>query len=215
MTIITGGTVSVEDCKKHDGYPDPQFAPTRKVRVELIFVVPEGSKDSTAFLDQCAALANAKVAALLGAKPGTLAASVTQVTERTPAEIAAADALKHASAGTPPKPATPPKKAPATTAKPKDKPAPMVEEDPLADPLAEAAEEDDLAGLLGDETEVVVEITDADLNTAVRKKNEALKKPTAIRALIEGYGADGKKIQLREIPADKRADFLKKLEALS
>lgn len=65
MTIVTQGVVSIEDAQKHPGYDDPQFAPARKVRVELTFQVTDGS-DEEEVLNRVSALAEAKVKELLG-----------------------------------------------------------------------------------------------------------------------------------------------------
>ena len=65
MLVVTQGVVSIEDAQKHPGYDDPQFAPARKVRVELTFQVTDGS-DEEETLNRVSALADAKVRELLG-----------------------------------------------------------------------------------------------------------------------------------------------------
>jgi hypothetical protein len=58
-------------------------------------------------------------------------------------------------------------------------------------------------------------ITDADLNSAVQKRNAELGNPSQIRELIATFNPDPtKQFTLREIPAAKRPDFLVKLAAL-
>lgn len=198
-TNIKGGLVSIEDCKKHDGYPDPQFAPTRKVRVELTFGVPEEAENGTDDLDITADIASRKVDELLGASHRSI-------------PTADADAAKAAYAarasGTPSKPPATGKRR-STSAFPPTAPAPTPAPAPAADAL------DDL---LGDKQEPVEEtlpeVTDGDLNAAVRKRNEELKSPEKIRALIESYGEEGKKITLREVPQNLRHGFLLKLKEL-
>jgi hypothetical protein len=63
MTAISGGVVSIEDGKK----ANEEYAPARKVRVELRFEVPEGSM-AEKLLDATAVMANRKVMELLGHK---------------------------------------------------------------------------------------------------------------------------------------------------
>lgn len=57
-------------------------------------------------------------------------------------------------------------------------------------------------------------ITDAALTDAVAKKNTEIANPVAIRALITKYAGDTPPIQMRKIPQDKRAEFLKDVAAL-
>jgi len=62
----------------------------------------------------------------------------------------------------------------------------------------------------------VEEITDAALNAAVQRKNAELSDPELIRGLIKKYNPDPTKaFQLREIPPEKRADFITKLGGLT
>lgn len=73
QTGITGGLVSVEDgIKKAE-----EYAPPRKVRVELHFEVPEGA-DATEFLGTVSARADNQVKALLGQKIVATATSASQ-----------------------------------------------------------------------------------------------------------------------------------------
>lgn len=130
---------------------------------------------------------------------GIVAPVVEKRKRRTAAEIAADAAL-------------------AKAAHPKDPSAIDDEPDaPADDPAAIGDEpsEDDFN--IEPETEVEVEeITDAALNAAVQRKNAELGDPEAIRAVIKQYNPDPTKaFQLREIPADKRADFITKLGGLT
>jgi hypothetical protein len=72
MLIVTGGVVSIEDARKHPGYDDPQYAPARKVRVELTFTVAEDGNEQE-LIDKVTAQASAKVQELLGDKPAKAA----------------------------------------------------------------------------------------------------------------------------------------------
>lgn len=67
---------------------------------------------------------------------------------------------------------------------------------------------DDILGL-----ETPKEISDADLTSEVTKKNAAIKNPIAIKGLVKKFAGDPPK-GLRDVPQDKRADFLVELKAL-
>lgn len=57
------------------------------------------------------------------------------------------------------------------------------------------------------------EVTDEDLNDAAQAANGRTNNHVAIRALIASYNPDKtKQFQLRQIPADKRAEFVAKLK---
>jgi hypothetical protein len=58
-------------------------------------------------------------------------------------------------------------------------------------------------------------ITDLDLANAITKKNTDLGKPQAISALLVEFGGRPAPKQVRDIPQEKRLEFLEKLEALS
>jgi hypothetical protein len=100
--------------------------------------------------------------------------------------------------------------AAATPAVVKPKRAPK-----LVEPAPEAAP-DDLSALFGDEPakEIVKPITDKELNDAVQHKNATLKNPPKIVALKEKFAGPLPKA-LRDIPQEKRAQFLTELAALS
>ena len=89
----------------------------------------------------------------------------------------------------------------------------MLEDEPAA---KEASEEDDLGDLLGEAAPPPV--TDLELGKAAQDKNAKMKAehgekwaPAKIRDLISKY-SDGKRIN--DIPAAKRPQFLKDLEAI-
>lgn len=204
---ITGGTVSVEDGVKSK----EEYAPARKVSVTLNFAVPENASAQT-FLDAAATLADAKVKELLG-------------------RVATAKPVPPASAATPVATAPSPALIKTETAKPKpvkaEKPAKVekTKADLEAEMLAAASspapaptveDEDPLADLLGDTAPAPV--TDKDLSAAAIAKAEKMKsvagwEPKKIRMLVEKFaGKAGSKFH--EIPADKRNDFIKELDAL-
>jgi hypothetical protein len=235
-SVITGGTVSVEDCKKHEGYPDPQYAPTRKVRVELIFTVPEGA-DGQPYLDGTAAQANAKVAELLGNKPpatvaagkATTAPAATPPSTPAPGSKAAlegellAKGATAADLGREPQQAA---KAPRAPRKAQTPPAGGAQaEAPKADPDDLTASEpaavqepasDGLDDLLGEPAKDEP-ISDLELNTAVQKVNATLKAPAVIRKLLQEFNPDPVKypqIVLAQVPQERRHEFLAMLKEL-
>ena len=239
-SVITGGTVSVEDCKKHDGYPDPQFAPTRKVRVELIFVVPEDSDEGQRYLDAVATQADGKVTEMLGkktaARSATTSASAPAASAPAPAagtsepgSKAAREAELLAAGATPetlgrgtqapaPTAAGPKraKKAGTTETPPPAPPAPAADPDELT-PSTAAAPADDLNDLLGAPAKVEP-VSDLELNTAIQKKNATLKSPPTIRKLVQTFNPDPAKfpqIVVAQIPQYRRHEFLQQLEALT
>lgn len=217
------GTVSVEDgVKKAEDY-----APPRKVNV-LINWVASVEDDLEKVFDRATSLAHSKVHELLHGTAITTTVgntapqsdapkSGTGRVRRTQAQIAADAAAAQSQA----------QNSGGQSA------AEITETDPSA---IDAADLEDAAGkadaaadvtALDDMSEFDVTpepaadedakpITDADLNSAVQKKNATLGDPNLIRALIGGYNPDPTKaFQLREISADKRADFLAKLDALT
>lgn len=217
MAQITGGLVSVEDSKPHSNDEDGR----KKVRVDLSFAVGEGEDYTTTF-DLASEAATNRVTALLNgvslrAVGGTTAetpasppAPAARRTRRTAAQIEADNAAKaagHSPSGSAGGEQT--SDDPASISLPDE----TAGDDDTFDIEAEApvAEESfDIEPDAGGDP-----ITDADLNSAVQKKNAEIKNPNAIRALIGAYNPDPKAaFQLRQIPADKRAEFVTKLAAL-
>lgn len=185
MTItITNGSVSVEDGTK----AGEEYAPARKVRVELSFDNPSGDDISTA-----GDLASAEVDRLLG----RATAEKPKRQPRKAAEVKPAEA--------PPPSSDPLEGLGEVTAEP----APTE----TSAPAASAPASDDLDSLLGDSSPAPAEeITDQALTDAVTKTNKETKNPPAIRALVETYNPKpGDPFQLRQIPQDKRAEFIAKL----
>jgi hypothetical protein len=208
---VTGGVVSVEDgIKKSE-----EYAPARKVRVELHFDVPTG-EDADAHIAGVSNLAQKHLAMILGGKVSTAAPSGP-----TKADLEAA--LKDKLGGelttdTTKAPASGPKRTGGKKAdKAADAPAPA--KAPAADPdelelstgTAEAAD-DGLGDLLGEEPEP--EITDLELNNIVQKVNSVVKDGPTIRKLAAKFVPEGKLPQLSNIPQDKRHAFVTELKAL-
>lgn len=208
MTItITGGLVSIEDgVKKAE-----EYAPPRKVRVELKFDVAEG-QDAEAITRGVSAMASNQVAELLGSKPlisnvVVATAAAAEPEKRGPGRPST---KKPAAAETPATITTPSQVVDVTNAAAVvDTPAETII---VTDPPAG----DELDAILGlTVAEVVKEITDAELNAAVQKKNAALQDPPMIRDLITKFQPDpAKPTLLANIAQDQRAAFLTDLEKL-
>lgn len=195
ITTVTGGTVSVEDGVK----ASEDYAPARKVRVDLNFAVPEGGS-AAPVLDAVSILANEKVDQLL-----------RRIVMRVqPGQVA----LPGEEAQTPPKTRAKKADAPKEAAPPADDAAAIVDDD-----LTSSAAPADPSAVVDDDltsSAPVVSISDADLNAAVQKKNGELKQPPLIRALIGSFSPDPTKaFQLAQIPQAQRQDFLDKLAALT
>lgn len=220
MAQVTSGLVSIEDGLKRA----EEYAPPRKVRVELSFGVGEG-ENYEAIFDTVSQAASNRVQSLLH---GPAISAVTS---------AAAEAGEPASP-----PATPPKRTRRTAAQieadkaallasetgasgdapTSDDPAAIGGDDLTTAKVADPADLSDLSEFDVRPTEAPsggaspAPVTDADLNSAVQKKNAEISDPNAIRALIGGYNPDPTQVfQLRQIPADKRGEFLTKLAALT
>lgn len=224
--------VSIEDGAK----PEQEFAPSRKVRVELTYFIAEDDNYQET-LDLVGSRASSQVDILLG-RVGAPTASAGVATQppatrmrRTKEQIAADKAAEEAAKVAPP--ASDPTALEDPTELPQD--APQVSDatstaassggEPtasttVADPTAL---EDDFT-VQPDPPKVetkptqIAEISDGDLNAAVQKRNGELASADgtkAIRALIATYNPDPTKVfQLREIAADRRAEFLNGLNAI-
>lgn len=210
---ITNGIVSIEDGTK----ASEEFAPARKVRVELHFGIEEGS-DPVAVLDGVRALADSRVQLMLNRK----------VAEAPKAATPAATVAGEKAPSTRKKPAAAaPQAEPATTKADLAKAAgiPVGDtvhkaaadelEDPPEPKTTVPADPDDLNDLLGDSAPVPV--TDQELGKAAQEKNGKMKgvagwAPEKIRKLVAEFAGEGKRIS--DVPAAKRQEFLKKLEEL-
>lgn len=211
---IIGGLVAYEDGIKGA----EQFAPPRKVRVELSFSLDESGDDADAAIGAVLGKARLFVQRELGlSKPTAAAKAEVKPPEPKPepkAEAPVSDKAKLAAAAGLPAdgeltPSTAAPKPPRAPAKPK--PAPAVEE---LTPSTEAPA-DDLGDLLDGEPK---EVTDADLNDACQKAMVRINTPEnpggpRIRELSLKYIPEGK-TGLRTIPQDKRAEFLVALKEL-
>lgn len=225
---VTGGVVSVEDGTKKN----EEYAPPRKVRVELHFDVPEG-EDAEQHIGAVSTLASAHVVSLLGgtvppsvksAKPATTAGAPEPGSKAAlEAELVAKGAspadLGHAPQPAPtaaPGPKRTRKAAAEPTPAPAPAPAPADPDELTADEPAAPAADDDLGDLTGEAK--VEPISDLELNNAVAKRNAIIKSGIAIRKLVQAFNPDPGKlpnIVLAQIPQERRADFLKKLEVLT
>lgn len=231
MAQITGGLVSVEDSKPHS---NDEYG-RKKVRVDLSFAVGEGESYEATF-DLASEAASNRVTALLNgvslrvvaAATGDAATAAEEPktrTRRTKAQIAAdAEAARKAAGSSD----NPPANAPAASGEElPDDPTdgeehvihlPDETELPDGEELpddATALEDDEFTVQPDPPAEEAKPITDADLNAAVQRKNADLAAPDIIRKLIATYNPDPKQVfQLRQIPAEKRAEFLTKLAAL-
>jgi hypothetical protein len=215
--LILGGIVAYEDGIKTTA--GDQFSPTRKVRVELNFAVPEDPGiDASAATEEVLDTAISLVQKKLGIKAPTPAAKTAVVETRTKADLTAEATAKAGG-----EPAT---EAAKTVRRGPGRPPKAP--DPTPAPVADAAAvlDDDTASvseaIAGAETvedwsaPMAVEITDKDLNDAVQKKNAVLKNPVAIRTLIGNFNPDPKKaFSLSSIAKEQRQTFLDKLGALA
>lgn len=211
---INGGTISVEDGIK----AKEEFAPARKVKVELSFSVPEGA-DGAAFMHGVARVADAKVASMLGrtAPAETVAPKAeTPMPVAPKAETAAAKKKREA--------------AEAEANKPAEKTKADLEREMLeaaggdkTDARAAVVDEDDLSDVLGDAAPQARVISDKELGEIAGKINAKKKAelgdkwaPAKIREVVATF--TGKKLsdvpKITEVPADKRVEFVAALEAL-
>lgn len=205
---ITHGVVSFEDGVK----ASEEYAPAKKVRVELSFTTPDG-EDEAAYVAHVGDIARAQVARLLNqasSAAGEAPAPVATRTRRTKAQIAADEAAaKEAGA-----PTTGDAGGVQTSGDPAAIEDVGVDFEDVVDvdaSVVEALPEEDFTIA----PEVIEAISDADLNSHVQRKNGEIKDAKAIRELIGTYNSDPTKVfQLREIPAEKRREFLDKLAAL-
>lgn len=195
---VTGGMVFYEDGKKSD----VEYAPPRKAHVELRFDVEEGA-DATAMLNHTSAACIAKVNEMVG-----LASAPKATRARTkPAEAAPAPteadkvAEKKAAVGIVDDSLT---IEPATGVAPGAK---------GGHPVASAQTDLEDFTIAPAET---VEVTDAELHAAARRKADDLKDPVPVRKLVDDMNPDKTKaFPITNIPQAQRGEFLKRLSALS
>lgn len=222
---ITGGVVSIEDGLK----AKEEFAPARKVRIELNFSVPENG-DGIALLDYVTAVANGRLqAALHGKAPADATAAPAADKPATTRRKPAADKAPATAGETTKADLAAAQGLPTTDTQHKGTTPPLVEKDELEDdieaPATPAAKptaaptpapEDELGDLLG----TPEPITDKDLGSHATKwvaeqraKHGDKYVPTIIRDAIAEYaGGAGK--PMSAIPAAKRHEFVEKLKTL-
>ncbi|HLZ22941.1 MAG TPA: hypothetical protein VKQ30_12535 [Ktedonobacterales bacterium] len=214
MGQINGFTVRFSD-----GIKTADYAPPRLYDITANVTITDDDHADSVLLDTLTRIRRAGDAALRGRTaieiPAPSGAPEAEVEgepapkrkRRTAAEIAADAAL-------------------AKAAHPKGDPAAITEDEPPlegGDPPSGGTADDfsiegetpaaDEFAVDGEEAE---EITDAALNAAVQRKNAELSDPELIRGLIKKYNPDPTKaFQLREIPQEKRADFITKLGGLT
>lgn len=221
---ITGGTICIEDGLK----AKEEFAPARKVKVELTFSVPEG-ENGKAYMEGVTRVCDTKVREMLGKAPATATAVVAPVAaagEAAKVETPAAKKKREAAEAKALEAAKPERtKAdlereaglPVTVTVTGKTDEELLEDEPTITANGKpAAEEDDLGDLLGEAAPAP--ITDLELGKAAQDKNAKMKAelgekwaPAKIRDLI-AKASDGKRIN--DIPVAKRAQFLKDIEAI-
>jgi hypothetical protein len=238
---ITGGVISIEDGTK----PAEDYAPARKVRVELRFDVTD-DKNPINVIDYASDLARAQVNKLLG-RPTTAKDTALQQgplsddPELHPAALALVENPGQRSDNSPPegvkrirrtaaqiaadKAAAEGAGEPAQSAEADSNipvsatdAAPASPESGASSPTTSSEPSGAGSGLDFSEFDVpaATTVTDAELNAACAKKNAMLNDPVKIRNLIGTFNPDpSKPFQVREIPNEQRADFIAKLEALS
>lgn len=213
MSQITHGSVAVEDGTK----APEEYAPARKVRVEIGFTSEDGDP---AIVYRAGDFASAQVDRLLNRKQ-SVAPSADAPTEddkpkrtrRTKAEIEAEKAAKTED------PTEVADDDPTTVVDENDEQidtgagADEVSDDTGADEVSDDEVDFDAPIEPEDEGDTV---TDEELSSAVQKRNGAVKAPLQIRKLIAEYNpGPTKAFQLRQIPQSKRADFLAKLAKIT
>lgn len=217
MTInnsITSGTIAIEDGIK----AKEEFAPARKVKIELSFAVPEG-QDGAAFMHGVARVAEDKLASMLGRAPKTDTTVKAPAAEEPAVETTAQKKARE-------------KREAAAAAKPAGE---KTKDDlareaglPVADKVEKPApvkpvDEDDLSDVLGEAAPVAKVISDKELGEIAGKINAKKKAelgdkwaPSKIREIVAQF--TGKKVsdvpKITEVPADKRVEFVAALEAL-
>ncbi len=205
---ITAGFIEYSEQLQPGTFGSPQ------AKARFDFAIPDGeSYEATSQL--AAREAKNYVRAILGLKKAEAPAQPAPTTENR-LEAAAApapqnDKEKLAQAlvekTTPPAPKKG-KKAPALTVEPATGQA-ISAGDPGDDPKAPSDDDE----IFGKTTEIVV-VTDKELVDAAQAKNKALGDPEKILALRAKYAGPPPK-QMRDIPKEKRAEFLKELAALT
>lgn len=217
MTInnsITSGTIAIEDGIK----AKEEFAPARKVKIELSFAVPEG-QDGAAFMHGVARVAEDKLASMLGRAPKTDTTVKAPAAEEPKAPVETA-AQKKARLAAEKKAAEP---AGEKTKDDLAREAGLPTKDTTVTKTPAVVDEDDLSDVLGEAAPVAKVISDKELGEIAGKVNAKKKAelgdkwaPSKIREIVAQF--TGKKVsdvpKITEVPADKRVEFVAALEAL-
>jgi hypothetical protein len=215
---ITGGSVAVEDGVK----PQQEYAPARKVRVELTFDVGEGV-NTEATLDRVSNLVNNQVRKLLHQAPEIIQARAEEALARAqhpagyagegraidmtvlPADPVAQDAQFDERLAQKRTRRTKAEMEAARAAEVVQ--ATAIDDFPVDEPEAPATAADLLADLPPDE-----EISDTKIHEALSAKNATPAQVVEIKKLIVSYRTDATKPwSASMIPQSSRPDFLAKL----
>lgn len=194
---VTGGKVVFEDGVKSL----QEYTPPKKASVELRFELPQNTSDADAdaFIALVAGKAKSKVYELLGSS--TANPPATGTTDK-PARRSKAQEPAPAAATSP------------TPAASKSEPVADLSTIGDAAPATPQPSKEEIAAKLNAADE---KVTDADLNNAAQKAAQRLGEggPAKVKTLIKTYNpAPEKAFLLRELPADKRKEFLKKLDEI-
>lgn len=209
---ITNGTITFSRKVRPADFED------KTASVALSFTLPDGISDAqaSAEIELVGTLARDKALALLGLQAASVASALKTIADASPAQITAGAAEVEKRHRGPNKPKDP---EPAKTSA-----APAADEipglgdvkpaEPAPEPETPAESLDDVLGLAA--AEPAKEITDADLNAAVQKKNATLQDPPKIRALIVQFQPDATKPPLlANVAQGRRQEFIDALNALA
>lgn len=189
--MITNGMVSVEDGKK----AIEEYAPARKVRVDLHFSIDEGADEKTVLYD-ASVMAAAQVRDLLGQDKKAGAAAPLD-------KVAAEPAAEKAKPG-----------------RKKAETLPPVETFPIDGEAAKAKPEADETiiddSILGVEAAPKVDVSDKALYDLVVAINAKVKKPKEITEIITRFcPQDGVPPSLKRVPEAKRVEFIETVKAFA
>ncbi len=199
MLNITGGKVSYGRTVKTGDFEN------KRVDVELHFSVGEDEDSHEALMALAGQLAWKQCHEMLAMTklPATIEGQAQPALVASPA----AQAVEARKPGRPPKVALVAPAAPV--------PAPVAHKAPElslpSEPVKIApSHDDDLLGLGGE----TAPITDADLTKAIQDRQAVVKNGTAIRTLIASFIPKGQINSFKNIPADKRSEFVEALNSV-
>jgi len=199
---ISGGLVSIEDGTKKS----EEYAPARKVRVELRFDVEPNGTDGQDRLDVIAAIANAKVSELLGTAAVITEPIAAKLAEKVPDKTPATTTKTRAPAKSSAKAETVDSVAAAAKAG-------KLEEKPST-PSAQAATQPEPSTAASAPS--AREYSDRELKAAMSAKHQETQDAVSIRNFVKQFRpADWtSEFTTDNIPQEKRQEFLKGLEGL-